>query len=104
MEEQQLQKNSLGKASLILGIIAVICTTILPWMFLGANSTGGFLAMLIGGVFGWIFGYGFGFIGLILGIIGLFEKNAEKVKAIIGTVLCALALVLPMVVLGSAGM
>ena len=103
MEEQTLQKNGLGKASLILGIIAVICTTILPWMFLGASSTGGLIAMLVGGVFGYIFGYGFAFIGLVLGIVGLFKKNAEKVLAIIGTVLCALALLLPLFVLGSAG-
>lgn len=95
-----MKKNGAGTASFVLGIIALVFTTILPLLFLTSSSATGLFVTLLTGALGWILGYGLAFIGLILGIVAMFKKNAKKVLGILGLVFNIVALVLPMVVLG----
>jgi hypothetical protein len=68
--------NGLGVAALILGIVALIGAFI-PFLNYGA----------------WFFGL----IGLVLGIIGLVQKNKKKGVALTGTILSGVAIILSIV-------
>lgn len=90
------QKNTPGKVSMILGIIAFVCV-ILPLVCVkltaDAGSGDGFIASLIGTFIGVIVGWLTAITGLVFGIVGLTKKDAPKVKAIVGTVLCAIFII-----------
>ena len=96
--DQPLQPNTLGKASLILGILGtslVFCIGLCA----GVGQQQGWLKHVGGLLF--ILGGTFAFLGLLsvlLGFAGLFGKNRSRATAIVGLVLGVIALLLFMVI------
>ena len=88
------QPNTLGKASLVLGILAILFVFSIGLCAGVANQQGwlqavGTILFLLGGTFAFA-----GLIAAFLGFAGLFGKNRSRAGAMVGLILGVLALLL----------
>ena len=96
------RSNTLGKASLVLGILAsifVFCVGLCA----GAGQQQGWLPavgtllVILGGTSAFM-----GFVGMVLGVLGLFGRNLSRATAIAGVLLGMFAVALFIAILNGA--
>jgi len=113
LETKVIKHSKLGITSFILAfvsglivIIGIVISTraviglVDPSMAMDPNSLAPELMgpMMIAGVVMFL-GAGLSFLGLILGIIGLFMKNTKKIFAILGTILNGLPIIIVLILM-----
>lgn len=92
-----MEKNKLGNASLVLGILALAGSIVPVVCLYTATSLTGIVATLVSIVLGYVLGYGFAGVSIILGLIGAFKKDCKKITAILGILFSIIAIALPFI-------